>query len=591
MLLVACTAARAQWTNQTISLHAGWNAIFLEGQPEPSDCDTLFAGLPIESVWGWNRQFSTVQYIQDPTELVPGQSDWLVWLPRSSPHGIVVSLSLLQAEHAYLIKMPDTASPVTLQISIRPVVRNADWLSSSFNFVGFHVDSASPPTFQSWFAASPAHAGRPIYRLTSAGTWSQINAVTDRPNRGEAYWINTLGQSTYAGPLTITLEQGHGLDYGRSLTEQTLRIRNTSTASRTVTLKALSSTQPPVGFEIARAGDVPLSYWKMTFPNNVGFFPFPSQLNDTLAPGAEWAIRLAVRRADMAGFTPPAGAADALYESLLQLTDGAGTRWLVPVTAHGLQDYPGGSQFRPAGLPPNPRAGLWVGSAVIRKISQPSNLDDANLPRSTASEFQFRLVVHVDRNGQAQLLQKVLLMWKNGTYTNNTDGIQVLDQPGRYVLLTDERLAPNFTGAALRDGEPVARRYSSAAFSFRSPILMTANGVFGGANSTFTCPVLLDYDDPLNPFKHKYHPDHDNFTERFDQKLPEGVESFTVNRQVQLQFSATDPDNTTLAGWGDNQLGGTYRETITGLHKNTLNIEGTFRLQRASRVAVLNDAM
>ena len=45
------------------------------------------------------------------------------------------------------------------------------------------------------------------------------------------------------------------------------------------------------------------------------------------------------------------------------------------------------------------------------------------------------------------------------------------------------------------------------------------------------------------------------------------------------------------AGFGDNQLAGIYRETITGLHKDELHIQGVFRLHHASRIGVLNDGM
>jgi hypothetical protein len=79
--------------------------------------------------------------------------------------------------------------------------------------------------------------------------------------------------------------------------------------------------------------------------------------------------------------------------------------------------------------------------------------------------------------------------------------------------------------------------------------------------------------------------------ERFQQTLPEGFESFTVGRQIQLQFTAADPGNFAMAGWGDNEVGGTYSETITGLHKNTLYVAGTFRLRHASTVGVLNDGL
>jgi hypothetical protein len=166
----------------------------------------------------------------------------------------------------------------------------------------------------------------------------------------------------------------------------------------------------------------------------------------------------------------------------------------------------------------------------------------------------------------------------------------IIDQPGRYVLVADDSLIPAFTGATLRDGEPVARRLSSAVFSFSQPITFTAINAATFGSGKFVCQVNLDYNDPRNPFKHRYHPDHNNLDPLFENTLPEGLESFSITRQIELEFTAQDPDNLTIAGWGDNQLGGNYRENITGLHRNVIYTSGKFRLVQASRIAVLNDS-
>src|SRR5215211_4058408 len=63
--LALALEARAQWATQTIQLHGGWNAVFVEVQPEPSDCDAAFTGLPVESAWAFNRRLAPVQFIQD----------------------------------------------------------------------------------------------------------------------------------------------------------------------------------------------------------------------------------------------------------------------------------------------------------------------------------------------------------------------------------------------------------------------------------------------------------------------------------------------------------------------------------------------
>ncbi|HSH15605.1 MAG TPA: hypothetical protein VLD18_06210, partial [Verrucomicrobiae bacterium] len=62
LLLALPDSLRAQWHQQSIQLRPGWNAVFLEVRPEPEDCDTLLAGLPVESVWDWNRSADSVQF-------------------------------------------------------------------------------------------------------------------------------------------------------------------------------------------------------------------------------------------------------------------------------------------------------------------------------------------------------------------------------------------------------------------------------------------------------------------------------------------------------------------------------------------------
>jgi hypothetical protein len=106
MSVLACVLpASAQWTNQTVVLRPGWNAVFLELQPEPRECDVLFAGMPVESVWAWNRRFTPIQFIQDPSKLIPGQPDWLTYVPSSHPARATMNLFTLQGNRAYLIKL------------------------------------------------------------------------------------------------------------------------------------------------------------------------------------------------------------------------------------------------------------------------------------------------------------------------------------------------------------------------------------------------------------------------------------------------------------------------------------------------------
>jgi hypothetical protein len=224
-----------------------------------------------------------------------------------------------------------------------------------------------------------------------------------------------------------------------------------------------------------------------------------------------------------------------------------------------------------------------VGSVLLTNVNQAAV---SIVPLPTASDFQFRLILHVDNEGTTRLLQQVVLAWTNGVYATNGQGFRQTVTPGRFALITDPSLLSRFSGSNLRDGTVSGRRISSAAFSFHDPIVISHTGNFGEASGLFTCTVALGFDDALNPFKHRYHPDHNNLDDRYEaikQECPD------VTRQVSFQFSAQDPDGANLAGWGDNQLGGTYEEIITGLHKSPVHVQGKFRLYRASTVPLLND--
>lgn len=192
--------------------------------------------------------------------------------------------------------------------------------------------------------------------------------------------------------------------------------------------------------------------------------------------------------------------------------------------------------------------------------------------------------MHAETNGAARLLQHAFLVRKAPTFKPDPEnpGLNMVDQPPRTLVVTDEALIGQLAGA----GEITGRRLSTAAFALDQPILLTGAGLFGvGARSA---TITLEYQHPRNPFRHIFHPDHNNLDERFERTLPEGKKSFTVTRALTLEFTAADPLGMNPPGWGDSEIGGNYRETITGLHRNPLQIQGYFRLVRAT-TAPLND--
>jgi len=564
-LLVSAGRAYGQSVTQTFQLRNGWNSIWLEVEPTNAEIGTVFASLPLSSVWTYVPQQSTVEFIQDQSEDLFNQPGWLPHFPPQRPEVFLTRLHTVHALKAYLVKL--TNGPRTLTITGRPVVRAVKWVPDSFNLRGFPVNPARLPTFNTFFGPSAAHAGQRIYQLRDNGQWTLVTPG-ELMTHGEAYWAFCAGASTYPGPIGIKLEFGDGLDYGVVLNELVPRACNLDVSPRIVTIQTYP-TQPVM----------PLCRFGIA-ANRVQWLPLLPTFTFGIDPGAVLDIRTAIKRVDM-----PTNE----MTSVLVVTDDIGTRYLVPVHAQKL----GTARPNLAGQPSdNPVAGLWVGTASVTNVNEVNSSQPLRLT-PTRSAFDLRLLVHVapdGANGKPYLLQQVIQMWQNGTTTNDpVSGRAVTDRPGRFVLLTDDSLIPNFRGASLRDGVPVGRRFSTVDFAFSSPTnILPMTGGWGGSQ-TASCNIELAPNHPTSPFKHRYHPDHDNLDPTY-QSFRE--EAYPIRRQIELQFTPSNPDRNdqTAAAleYGYSVLGGIYRETITGLHRTNITATGTFRLTRVNNAPVLN---
>ncbi len=591
-LVLWSLAASGQWTTQTIPLEPGWNAVFLEVDPEPNATEAVAGAVPVESIWAWNGRSTIVQYIQDPETLVPEQPDWLTYFPPTSPHAHLTDLHILVGGRPYLVKLSGTGA-VDWEVMGKPVVRPKEWLLDSFNLVGFGLAEDNTITIGEFFAPSSAQVAQHVHALAPSGRWTPVAQPAQETLRGGvAYWVYSSGVSEYDGLLRVAVED-NSLDFGRAVPERKVTLYNERSQDVTVTLAVLPSETPPEGEGVPLlAGPTPLSYFAMDLAEEkVEFVPLEAPVQFTVPASGSLAVRLGVRRADMAAYEPPSPELPFLYQSILEITDGLGTRHLVPVSAEGLKgrtytarDAKGADDLETLFADVN--AGLWQGRVAVNKVSEPYGADPA-VPKPTAMEFEFPIIVHVDNEGQARLLQQVAILWKDGTRVPDPEDpdYTILDEPGRFVLVTDESLVSQYQGSALRDGQQVGRRISSTAFSHREPADLA--GAFGG---TLACELTIPYNDPLNPFKHRYHPDHN--MERVQATIAaDGAPSewFTVRRQITLEFSSEDPEDLATTGWGDSVTGGVYRETLIGIHKEVLYVEGIFRLNRIMHEGRLND--
>lgn len=564
-------SARGQTMTQSFVLQPGWNSVYLEVQPADNRADAVFGGLPIATVWTRAERLSSVEFIQNASEDLFNQPGWLAWLNPSRADAFLGNLYAVLPNHAYLIQMTNSA-PMTWNVSGRPSFRHSEWVPDSFNLKGLPVDSAIQPTFQEFFRPSVAHydtaAARlqPIYRLSPAGEW--VLAAPDAVIRsGEAYWIFCKGASDYLAPMDVQLQRGDGIDFAEEIGEIGIRIRNRRTTSLNAVVRELNPTSPNA-----------LAYFQFDPTAGGQWLDLPAPLVQSADAGGEARLRLAIRRRNISG---------SKFTSLLQITDGLGSRLMVPVAAEKTVITAAAlKKANVAAAATSGHAGLWSGVVTIDGVSE-TRAVDPTAPTPVKAPLGLRIIIHVDAGGQARLLKEVIQMWRNGSYTNDTSGNLVLDKPGEYVLLTDDRLISEFSGATLRDGTPAGRRLSAVGFDFSNGLtnnFVELAGVFAVANR-LTADITLPHDAPTNPFLHRYNPDHDNLNRSFNGPQEE---SFTVRRQIELNFTASPINGSAAPDFGYSEMGGSYREQITGLHKKAIFLGGTFRLRRVSAISELN---
>jgi len=556
-VIASAAAARASLVEtQTFTLQPGWNAIFLDVEPANPDPAAVFGSIPADSVWTWNGRQAGIDFVKDSTEVTIQRPGWLGFFPATTQYAFLSNLHAVRGNRAYLVKLGGSA-PASLQVTGKPTVQPFGWVADSFNLVGFKADPAAPPTFTAFLSPSPAHIGQPVYTMTPAGTWRLVSASAETIQPGRAYWVYTRGASNYTGPIAISLPQAQFLEFGNTVSELDMGIINTTGSDSPVTATLLTSTAP-----------VKLLYWQLAADGTQLWPVFPNPLSKTVKQRSEVVLRLGLDRASFASDR---------VESILEIKS-SGQRWAIPIGAsrNGAANAFGSGRLR--ALATGDRfAGLWIGIVSVNKVSLSQNAGAT--PLATNKSFDFRMLIHVSDSSSVNLLKEVIQMWQNGTL--NPD--KTVNTPGHFVLLSDDALVPTFQGASLRDGVPVGRRVSTAGYDFDGDkVAMT--GSFGPPN-TLTWTLSMPINFPTNPFRHKFHPDHDNLDALYVNTV---AEAYPVTRNMSLIFSATDPSGATPPGWGDSVVGGTYRETIAGLHKNPIYVEGTFRLTRVALIGVLN---
>jgi hypothetical protein len=247
--------------------------------------------------------------------------------------------------------------------------------------------------------------------------------------------------------------------------------------------------------------------------------PITGAITKVLAPNSTTTVNFGINRAAMAG------GADALYASLLRITDSGSLMDVnIPVAAQK-----------------GTLGGLWIGDISLNGVgSQVAGSTGTTTPR----EFPLRTLLHISDTGSTRLLSQAFLG-------------QLAAVGNDFGVCTTEALLK-------QDAKATAQRFVATHMPLNQAI---SGGTLAGLPGTASFTITIPFNDPTNPFVHQYHPDHDNKDARF-QPVGAGVESYNISRACTFTFTATPPVGSTASGWGSSVIGGTYAETITGIHKN-----------------------
>jgi len=515
--------AYAQDVTYHYILKPGWNSIYLEVQPTNNSITDILNDLPVISVWKWNNSNSSIELIQDNAgEIAPEQKKWGTYF-KNKP-SFITDLFTMNGGNCYLIKI-DGNNQVPLIISGKPILPKIKWDSDSYNLVGFHFEPGNEPFFKDFFDYSPFHKDQTIYRLTD-NKWEIIqDPGTTQMKSGEAFWVYCKGgQSDYVGPLKVVLEQQDELNFGKELLEQTIKINRLTDTSIV---------------SITTTGNLPLKYYVPS--KNPGWKEFSNEIIIDNSENKNESLRLSVDRSKMNSQTS--------YSSVIEVKDDNGMRIQFVAKAEK-KDF----------------KGLWIGNVIVNKVDQPGKTYS---PTQTDSELQFRIIIHVDKNENVNLLKEVTQMWDQNS--------------NKYILVTNYSKLHNYTGASLRNGELIGRRVSSVVFGFDG--IKELDGTFG-FHGTLKTKIEIPPGHPTNPYYHKFHPDHNNLDENYENYKQEAL---NILRTIELQFHNSDPDSpeSTSIGLDGSVLGGKYKEILEGLHRDPIQVEGSFRIQKVSSIAQL----
>lgn len=545
VVLVAVPRLTAQWVTQEIRLGPGFNPVSLQVTPADASCESVFGAVPqVREVWLYNRYLQTSTFLSDATAQILGQDHWLTWYRGGGEKSFLSTLTQVRGGQSYLVRLPNDAAPVTIRVRGIPVPPRSDWIPNDVVLAGFPIHETDRVTFHQFLKGSPQVSALPgqesaLFTVNPLTAFeSQIrNPEATRIVPGRAYWAILRGHSHNPYPFeALGPDENNSVQFRQDVTVSAMTLVSAvESGEQTLTLRLVDSEEAPAG-QPARAGTVPLAALVPRADGGSVVTRLSEGVTVKLAAGERRMLRLGLIAADLV----TSADTNATYQALIEVTEkGHGYRQLVPVAAEVAGSrlslrrgsLVGASQqaVRRAGAPsdevdelvsaPPLHAGLWVGTLTLNGVNTPgfaqeAEPDPVRFAVSKATPLNTRVMVHVDADGAARLVSQVVFA-------------EVVSGTNRAT-----RMYSTLTNVPA--GSRIQSRVSAPSWPRGGATPLT-----GGFGETLSGTVSVDYNDAVNPFVHRYHPDHDNLGEDFRTPLPAGVESFSITRRVAFHFGDT----------------------------------------------------
>lgn len=632
--LIAAGPARAQTVPQTLTLTAGWNAVWLEVEPvydsgpnagQPKSPQDVFTN-PAIQVIATPKPLAGLAEFFGAAPVSAGtfnQAEWQQW-KRTDPAG-TNNLGMIFGNRPYLIQVATGTATFALPVTGKASFFRPTWTPDRYNLIGFGLEGT--PSFDAFFGPSGGkHPIAKIFRLNAtSGSWEHVTG-TDPMVADKAYWIFSAGPSTYMGPVAVDFDHaitgrlnfggpadavptGAGVDL-LELDLKELVFTNLGTAAATPQLDLITVSTGPgnLACHVVRPAADSLSYTRGNQVDSAPGAGASAALGETVAPQATATLTLGAKRSGTFG----AGGRTNVY----RLKTGAGSLFWLPLSAFD-SDSPADIAAVP-GVATSPATGLWVGEVIVESVT--SIVEDGSPSRPAAGSAPLRILLHSDAGGTVRLLSQVTLM------QTKTADPAVAAVP---VLVVDQARIPFFEGVKERNGKRVGLRLEAVAYDMprktdpasqssgagdlidmivaesTSPVTDWASGKNLYANRAAVTPAAIDsyllfrsIRPPalkeiyatnlpvsgalgagqsvqgtltLDPF-HRSNP----FRHAYHQQHPRGPK---ITREVTILFDPAQPLT--------ERLRGSFHETIQGLIKTDLELTGRIELRRVSPVATL----